>query len=84
MTIMIHSKRHPKKKESVSEKLPQSEGNDSPKETAECLKSKGQSDPSISESQNTAEKIAEEHGISEKTVKRSADLFRSRLHPTAP
>lgn len=31
----------------------------------------------ISEPKPTAEKIAEEHGISEKTVKRSADLFRS-------
>ncbi len=31
----------------------------------------------ISESQKTAEKIAQEHRISEKTVKRSAGLFRS-------
>jgi len=44
-------------------------------------KVKGHSDP---QPKSTAEKIADEHGISEKTVKRSADLLRSTLATLRP
>ncbi len=47
------------------------------RKSEEFQESKGQSGPLIPEPKTTAEKIAEEHGISEKTVKRSADLYKS-------